>query len=485
MNMQFPKVKPFHVYIFCAAALLILAYFSVGYLHPDEHFQIIEFAAWKLQLTTQDKLAWEFPARMRPAIQPAIVVAIHHLFALFGCRNPFTITFFLRILSSALSFTAMWMIYKNYSGGIRDKVFQKWFLFLSFLLWFALYNNVRFSSECWSGDIFIIGFSFFFLKRKQGFWLDYFIIGIILGLSFVFRYQAGLLIAGFCLWLVFIKKENVRLLSFMALGIACPIIAGIIIDRWFYGEWTLTVWNYFEQNILADKLSGFGIKPWWFYFEDVFIRAVPPFSIVFILAFIIVFFFLRKDVLTWTLFPFILFHFLMGHKETRFFWPVIGFIPILVIKASELIQDQWKVNVSGNRYFRVFAKIFMVCNLLLLVFVFFNPADSQVNLYKMIYDKYPDSVTLYYFKEDPYHRAKDIGYYKRGTLVLKKAESLNPLDPGSGRKYLFVLNNRDPELAYFKKNRLVYSSYPEWIRIFNFGNWVDRTKIWYVYEDGN
>ena len=480
--MQFSWVKPFHIYLVSIIALLILAYFSVGYLHPDEHFQILEFAAWKLHLTTQDQLAWEFPSRMRPAIQPAIVVAIHHLFALFGCRNPFTIALFLRILSSALSFSAMWMIYKTYSGGIRDKIFQKWFLFLSFLLWFALYNNVRFSSECWSGDIFIIGFSCFFLKRKPGFWLDYIIIGIILGLSFVVRFQSGLLIAGFFFWLIFIRKEKIHLLAFLVLGISCSVITGIIIDRWFYGEWTLTVWNYFQQNLLADKLSGFGIQPWWFYFEDVFIRAAPPFSIVFILAFLLVFIFLRKDVLTWTLLPFVLFHFLMGHKETRFFGPIIGFIPILVIKASELVQDQWKVNISGNRYFRIFAKIFMGCNLLLMVFVFFNPADSQVNLYKKIYDQYPDPITLYYLTENPYSRARDIVYYKRESLVIKKAGSLNPQDPGSGRKYLFVLSSRDPELAYFNNKRLVYSSFPEWIRIFNFANWVDRTKTLYLFE---
>ena len=485
MNMIFSTVRPLHVYLLSAVALLILAYFSIGYLHPDEHFQILEFAAWKLQLTTQDKLAWEFPSRMRPAIQPAMVVAIHHLFALFGCRNPFTIAFFLRILSSALSFTAMWMIYKNYSGGIRDKVFQNWFLFLSFLLWFALYNGVRFTSEYWSGDIFIIGFSFFFLKRRTGFWFDYLMTGILLGLSFIFRFQSGLLIAGFCLWLIFIKKEKTYLLAFLALGICCSFITGIILDRWFYGEWTLTVWNYFQENIIADKLSGFGIQPWWFYFEDVFIRAVPPISIVFITAFILVFIFLRKDVLTWTLLPFVLFHFLMGHKETRFFWPVIGFIPIIVIKACELMQDQWKVNISGNRYFLAFAKILMGCNLLLLIFVFFNPADSQVNLYKKIYDVYSAPITLHYVHDNPYQRAKEIHYYKRENLVIKKAESPLSLESLDGKKSLVAIMSTDSEITFFKQYKLVYTSYPEWIRRFNINHWMDRTKIWYVYEVGN
>jgi phosphatidylinositol glycan class B len=485
MNMRFPPIKPLHVYLFSAIALLILAYFSIGYLHPDEHFQILEFAAWKLNLTTPDKLPWEFHFQIRPSIQPAIVVATHNLFALFDCRNPFFITFFLRILSAVLSFTAMWMIYRNYSGGIRDKVFQKWFLFLSFLLWFALYNNVRFTSEAWSGSIFIIGFSYLFLQKRELFWLDYFITGILLGLSFVFRFQAGLLIAGLFCWLLFIKKEKLLYLTLLAIGIAGAILLGFILDRWFYGNWVFTAWNYFQQNILADKLSGFGIQPWWFYFEDVFIRAVPPFSIVFILAFILVFIFLRKDVLTWTLLPFVLFHFLMGHKETRFFWPIIGFIPILVIKASELVQNQWNVNISGNRYFSGFVKIFMYCNILMLFIVFFNPADSQVKVYKAVYDQYPDPITLYYINEDPYYRAKEIHYYKRENLEIKKAQLRVNLDSSNRKKYLIAVRGTDPELSLFKDHKLVYASYPEWMKRFNINHWLDRTKIWYVYEDGN
>jgi len=271
----------------------------------------------------------------------------------------------------------------------------------------------------------------------------------------------------------------------LSTGIIAAILIGAILDRWFYGEWVFTAWNYFQQNILADKLSGFGIQPWWFYFEDIFIRAVPPFSIVFILAFIFVFIFLRKDVLTWTILPFVLFHFLMGHKETRFFWPIIGFIPILVIKSSELIQDQWNVNISGNRYFLGFAKIFMYCNILLLCIVFFNPADGQVNLYKAVYDHYPDPITLYYISENPYYRAKEVHYYKRENLKIIKAQL--PGDPVflKGKKYLIAVRGKDPELSLFKGHKLVYASYPEWIKRFNINNWLDRTQSWYIYEEGH
>lgn len=494
--------NPWLIYLLSAIALLIFACFSIGYLHPDEHFQILELAAWKLDLTTPDKLPWEFDYRMRPAFQPAMVVLICRFFWFFGLHNPFTIAFILRILSAAISFMAMWMIYQCYSKRITNEILRKWFLLLSFLLWFALYNDVRFTSETWSGALFIIGFSYLFIKKRKLLWPDFILTGIFLGLAIAFRFQAGFLVAGFLTWFLFYRNasslslfpggggQKVRLISkegllppaFMVIGIAAAIITGILIDYWFYGEWTLTSWNYLEQNILEDKISGFGIQPWWFYFTDIFIRAVPPFSLVYILSCLIVFIFLRKDALTWTLLPFVLLHFIIGHKETRFFMPLIGFLPIIIIKAIEFVQDRRNLNLVGNKYIHGFAKLFWYSNILFMFFAFFNPADSQTQLYKKIYEDYPDPVTLYYTSENPYQRAKEINFYKRSTLVIKHAETPGNPESYADSRFLVAIRSKDPSQEYFKDEKLVYSSYPEWMKRFNINKWMDRTKLWYVYE---
>ena len=52
---------------------------SSGFHQIDEHFQILEFAAFKLGLTNQGELPWEYSAQMRPALQPAIVVLIYKI----------------------------------------------------------------------------------------------------------------------------------------------------------------------------------------------------------------------------------------------------------------------------------------------------------------------------------------------------------------------------------------------------------------------
>lgn len=474
--------NPRLVYFLCLASLIILAFLSIGYYYPDEHFQILEFAAWKLNLNTAGNLPWEFALRMRPAIQPALVVIVYRVFEWAGCPNPFTIALFLRMLSASVSFLAMWMMYRKYAGEFMDVVLKKWFLLLSFLLWFSLYNSVRFSSETWSGSLFIIGFAYLSIRNKSKARLDFFITGVLLGLSFIIKYQSGLLIAGFLFWQLLIKKEKRQDLLLMLAGIVIAFIAGIIADRWFYGEWTLTLWNYFEQNILEDKISGFGTQPWWFYFNDVFVRTVPPFSLVFILSFLIVMIFFPGDVLTWTLLPFVLFHFIIGHKETRFLYPLIGFLPVLVTKAAEFAMGRWKPGFQYNVYARIFTRAFWYCNILLIFIMFFNPADKQVGLYHKIYNDYPGPVKLYYLTEDPYHRAKEIHFYKRASLETIKADYPFIPENTGGIKFLFAVKSDDPFLQFFKGKKLIYSSYPDWIRKFNVNHWVERTRIWYVFE---
>jgi len=232
------------IYLFGATLLLVTALFSSGYHQFDEHFQILEFAGLKLALAEPNDLAWEYHYQTRAAIQPAIVVLLYSLFSLAKITDPFIIVTFLRLLSGLLSFLSIHLFYKAYRRSIEDILLQKWFLLLSFLLWFAVYNNVRFSSENWSGSIFLIAYSLFFLQKSEN-RSHYFLIGFLFGLAFLFRYQVGLLIAGFMLWLFCIQKGNLFLSILLSTGIILSITLGLLIDCWYYGDWTLTAWNYF------------------------------------------------------------------------------------------------------------------------------------------------------------------------------------------------------------------------------------------------
>ena len=473
---NFLKLK--YIYLLSIATLIITAFFSIGYYHFDEHFQILEFAGLKLNMTVAGNLPWEYLYKMRPAIQPAIVVLIFKLFHLVGVTNPFTLALILRLLSASVVFTAMYLIYKAYYKTLNDDTLKIWFSMLSFFLWFMIFDGVRFSSENWSGSIFLIAFAL--LNTRQFSNRSYLIAGMLLGLSFLFRYQTGFLIAGLILWHLFIKKSFVKT-TFLTFGVMFFIGIGILIDRWYYGSWTLTTWNYFNQNILQNRVSDFGIHPWWYYIGQTFIQGIPPFSIVYIASFVLVFIYRRKDLLTWTLLPFLLIHFIIGHKEIRFMFPVIGFLPIMIIKSLEIIQTKWSIVFPDNRLVRIFAKLFWVVNIIFLGIVAFSPADGQISLYKKLYTDYKTPSTLFYIENNPYHRVLDINYYKRPNLDIVKLGSVQNIEYNTNRKVLFVTKDQNAANEIINKE-LVYSTYPGWIKVLNFNNWMSRTNCWYVYE---
>jgi len=472
--------KQNYIYLLSILTLFVAACFSSGYYHFDEHFQILEFAGLKLKMTLATNLPWEYTYQMRPAIQPAIVVFIFKLFAALGVNNPFTIAFVLRVLSATVSFTGMYLIYKAFSKSIVDDTFKLWFTLLSFFLWFMIYENVRFSSENWSGSIFLIAFALLYTNQSKGKRI-YFCIGLLLGLSFLFRYQTGFLIGGLILWHLLIKRD-IKYTVFLIMGIIILFGSGILIDRWFYGNWTLTTWNYFNQNILQNRVSDFGIRRWWYYLERIFIEGIPPFSLIYITTFLLFFVYKRRDILTWTLLPFLFIHFIIGHKEIRFLFPLIGFIPVIVIKSAEIIQERCKVAIYELKPVKIFVKLFWAVNLIFLTIIIFTPADGQISLYRKVYSKYNSPTTLYYTNDNPYKRVLDINFYKRADLEIVKLDTVGQINIITNRKQLFATKDKSILNDLKTQKRLVYSSFPNWISIFNVNNWMARTNCWYVYE---
>jgi hypothetical protein len=478
------RLKENHIYLLSILFLVITSIFSVGYHQFDEHFQILEFAGLKLGLTIPGNLPWEYHEQIRSSIQPTIAVLLYRLMNLIGLGNPFLVAFVLRLISAALSFVSMLLIYKVYRNKINNVVLQKWFLILSFLLWFAIYNDVRFSSENWSGTFFIIAFALVLLKKKAHFFY-YLGIGALLGSSFLFRFQAGFLVAGFLLWIIFIDKERVTNIVYLIFGITFSVFLGLLIDKWFYGEWTFTAWNYLDQNILQNKASSFGIEPWWYYIETFFVQGIPPFSLLFILAILLFFIYKRKSPITWAVLPFLLVHFIIGHKEMRFLSPIIGLLPIMVIESIEITKDRFAKNLLANKPFLIFMKAFFIVNFLLLLFIAFQPADSNISLYHTIYKRYKSPAKLYYIENNPYHRVLDIQFYKRNNLKIIQKETMIDINTQSDTINLIVFNNHNIPKGFDMNSKLVYSSFPIWINKLNYNNLIDRLDIWYVYEIGN
>jgi phosphatidylinositol glycan class B len=472
--------KERYVVLLCVLGFLLSSIFSIGFHHYDEHFQLLEFAALKLNLTDPANLPWEYHNQMRPAMQPAIVVGLYNSLSSIGIGDPFVLSFLLRLLSASLAFYTMWLVYKTFRQNFTDARLKHWFLLLSFLLWFGFYLGTRFSSENWSGIAFTLAFCLYFSQGKP-LPLKYVYIGLLLGGSFVFRYQAGFLAFGFFAWMVFIKRERILHLVTLLLAALAVVFLGILADRWFYGEWTFTAWNYIDQNLIQDKVSGFGTEPWWWYFTAFLVQAVPPLSILFLAAFAVVTVLKPKSPVIWSILPFLGIHLLIGHKELRFLFPLVFFLPVLFVEAITLLKERTSIKLHEQKWFNLLFKGSLVINFAFMLVVWCKPADSTTALYRSLYRQYEEPSTLFYTHNNPYHRVLDVYFYKRPNLEVQAVENLNALPPISGRTLVVFDNYHKPEVIP-ENYILVYTSFPSWIKAFNVNNWQARTDMWFVYE---
>ncbi|MEL6971882.1 MAG: hypothetical protein AAFO02_17070, partial [Bacteroidota bacterium] len=353
-------------------------------------------------------------------------------------------------------------------------------------LWFGFYNGVRFNSEMWSAHIFALAVVLQLRWRSPNIG-QYLLLGLLVGLSFLFRYQVAFMIAGMGLWLIFVQRERFsRLLSFTAGGLIMVGI-GIVIDRWFYGEWVLSTWHYFEQNILLDKASTFGVDPWWQYFKQTIIKGIPPFGLLYLAALFFYIWHKPKDLITWISVPFIGIHLLIAHKELRFFYVLLPFLPIALSTLLQALENRTVRPLWTYRGYRVSWRIFWVHNALLILFIMFWPVIMEMKIYQTVYYSYEEPITVYGVQDNPYRIALYINYYKRKNVCTAEVDSLDKLPRFGKAPYIIAVDRRrgyDIDGLPGKKT-LIHSTYPQWVHAINFNNWLGRSQWWLVYEVRN
>lgn len=428
------------IVVFGIILYLVTAIKSDGFLHGDEHFQIVEFADAKLGKLSTSELPWEFETGLRSTIQPTIAFCIFKTLDFIGYSNPYGQVAVLRILTALLAFFSIFYLIKTVIQGklIRNQLL---FVFCSISLAFLPYLNVRFSSETWAGLLFLLPIAQ--LLRKDSNAINPHLIGVFLGLSFLFRYQVGFMILGLLLWMIFIKKSDFKFILKTILSILTIVGVGILIDSWFYGEFTVSLWNYFKLNLLDGKASSFGTSPWNYYLlETIRIFGTPLGAALMAIVggFLFVF---RKNPITWVIIPFILVHFLIPHKEYRFLFPIVNLIPLMVFLLLEKLFSWQKTKEKiGFKYLaQTTLAILLVFNLLFVIALSTESAGiGQTEISQFIRNNYSDkSVNLVNTKwANPYKPwgAKLTRYYDDNVTStevenldnnLHKANSINLL----------------------------------------------------------
>jgi hypothetical protein len=330
--------------------ILLAAWRSEGFLNADEHFQTLEFAGSKLGRTPVSALPWEYHERMRPWLQPGLYTMAARALAALGVDDPFRWAFAFRLFSGLMAWLGLVGLSLCADRWFANARARRLAVRAMVLLYFVPVLAVRTSCESLSTSCFVLALCLVVLGDGVPGPGPALLAGALLGLSFGLRYAAGVLVASLLAWMALVGRTPARTLACVALGIASALVAGLLVDRWGYGQWTLAPWNYASQNFGADRAAvEFGAQPWYGYLP-ILVRG--PFGLLHVLlgaAVVMAWVRHPRHVLTWSTAPLAFVHCAIAHKELRFLFPIAMLAaPLLVLAIGAFPRSRWERWVVGG-----------------------------------------------------------------------------------------------------------------------------------------
>jgi len=369
---------------------LITAWFSVGYHGEDEHHQVIGFAEYRMGDLPEHERAWEYEARIRATGLPWVAMGIFSTADVLGVSSPFTKAFLLRVLTALIALLAITGFIRAVLPSVPD-VLQKGFILLSYFLWFLPFLMVRFSSETWSGLLFMMGLTAALRTDRSRWWAVH--AGLLMALSIWVRVPMVFAVLGFVGWLWRVQNEPRSIfLEFTGAALALMLLT-IGIDSLFYGIPTCSAWRYFSMAVQGDPGHVFDTLPWYYYAPWIVKYCVPPIGICILLAFLKLAFKHPRHLLVWIIVPFVVVHTFIPHKELRFLYPLAFCVPWILIAGYR----EWS-SIFENRSVRVIGiaglGVLVLFNLMALFVVGSSPAgNGRVALAKKLHELKPGPET--------------------------------------------------------------------------------------------
>lgn len=473
-----------------AVLCIIAAWCTLGYHHPDEHFQIWEFANYKLGHIPASDLPWEFPAQMRPGLQPFLAYNMVLVARALQIDNPFVQVFLMRLLCAFAALLVYWKWTEWLAQDLKSQLALKWMRLGLLFFWLMPYLSVRFSSEntaaiCFFGGLLLLVQQ---LETKQKAQFGNLIAaGLLLGLSFFFRYQIAFAGIGLGAWLLWHKKPGISTWVGLVFGALLAFGIGFLTDYWLYGTWVCAPYNYFFSNIMEGKAADFGVSPFWWYLTEMPIALLPPLSLV--LLVFVGFGIWKKPlhVLSWCVAPFVLAHSLVGHKEVRFLFPMV--LPFFFFAAVgwEAIKARYVIKPWMSKSFQFFCWV----NMLVMLFRIVIPAKEMAAYNKFLWDwqeQHPNDKVFFVKKEPKKYFPLNMPFYdhpaqKQLPWYTDPAypNDTTALSAGDLMFFTEILSPAPAPPPGFRLNR-VFAYYPDWLLLNNTNDWQSRTRIWAVYQ---
>jgi len=428
---------------------LVTCITAIGFYHPDQHFSIVEFSSWQLRRPSGVSAVWEFTHFVRPTLQIHLFSAYVGFCSLVGINDPYTQLTILRVLLGIAMFIVFNLIaFYYFRNESRRNLF--WVLLLVNFSWMLPYTRTLFSSEIVSSLFFFGTLLLYDVKKNRSLpWWYLSFMGFLFGLSFYFRFQMGFCLAGVGLWIVFVEKSYKHILP-ITFGFIIAALLNTWLDHRLYGQWLFIPYEYFFVNINEGRASQFGTSSFLRYIGLLIaVIAAPPFSLV-------LFYYGCKAIIkkytqpvVLSVFLFIFFHCLVGHKEERFLFPIFNALPIVVGFGLPYLFKYYDTTRKWIRsVFKIALIITIVLNTALLILFAAIPYSQSVYFTSQLQKEFSGkSATVYYLQRSPYATpgGSPLVFYKNGAenLQMKKITFIDSIRSINANDIYFAVTYND------------------------------------------
>lgn len=338
--------EPLKVILIIALIVRVLAaFFSKGYAFHDDHFDVIRVA--------QDWVDG-IPHWIADAIPPnhsmfyaGINAVFIYLAESIGINDPQLKMVFIRLIHALYSVLIVYYGYKitlRLSGKKDDAIIVG--LMLS-LLWFMPYLGVKNLVEMVCIPPLMA--AFYRVIKSDVKHQDWLIAGLLIGLSFTFRYHVIIFAGGLGLFMLFRKQFVPAVIFSLGFLIAAFVVIGII-DMVFWEYPFQSIISYFQYN--AANAYNYSTGPIYRFFLTVIGFTVLPISLFLLAGYLKGWKISKEMMLAATLFFII--HSLFPNKQERFIIPFFPFFIILgVIGWNQMMlnSEKYKKVIRGSWLF--------------------------------------------------------------------------------------------------------------------------------------
>jgi GPI mannosyltransferase 3 len=438
------------IYIVGAVFIFVItAIMSSGFLHPDEHYQVLELLNLKLpdRVINKSIFNWDYHQTIRSWMQPFIYYVVVYPFK---SMDGFFLATLIRLFNGLLGAWGLFLFLSTQHSNSKP---IKNLLLLS-LIWFVPFLLVRTNSESLSASLFMIGYYHYIKERYP--------VGMLFwGLAFLIRYQMALLIAPIIVVDLLAKRVGFASMIKMVLVLVVILAGGLLVDFWGYGYWVNAPYNYFYQNLILNKASTFGTDPFYFYLLTPLLKGIPPISLFILYFGAIGLWRANNRSLVWGVAFFTLIHSIIPHKEVRFLTPIY-----LILAAYAIGYYQ------QNFHKKDILALTITVSMLVMIRTSLFPAHSRISLYKKAYGQKFTSIYV------PTNSTK---FEFSMPFYMNRKITTNFLDSNHLPNTYTLLTSNFQEFQEIRQKkalcRLDYSQYPIWIDKLNFFNWLERSSF--------